>query len=259
MRRIFAAGVRTRCAGRGLAEAGRCVLPNTSASIDAEGSDGGSSADGVDSGDASGAGSVTESAGRDSTADDGRVAGASVSGALQGAPQLDSSSSRGAGGEMATAQGIPCDSEGSSQSLSREHGVAGDVRGRAFVAGREGKMQKANSRKLAASVALAAASVALLLGLTFAWFTDSVKNEGNTDPGGHARDRAFHHGRRRRDPRQRRAVGARLLREGRRPRVQHRQPVAEVRHLRRQPAERGRRQPLRRPGRVCGRRRRDEP
>ena len=40
-------------------------------------------------------------------------------------------------------------------------------------------MQKANSRKLAASVALAAASVALLLGLTFAWFTDSVKNEGN--------------------------------------------------------------------------------
>ena len=40
-------------------------------------------------------------------------------------------------------------------------------------------MQKANSRKLAASVALAVASVALLLGLTFAWFTDSVKNEGN--------------------------------------------------------------------------------
>ncbi len=40
-------------------------------------------------------------------------------------------------------------------------------------------MQKTNSRKLAASVALAAASVALLLGLTFAWFTDSVKNEGN--------------------------------------------------------------------------------
>ena len=40
-------------------------------------------------------------------------------------------------------------------------------------------MQKTNSRKLAASIALAAASVALLLGLTFAWFTDSVKNEGN--------------------------------------------------------------------------------
>ena len=67
----------------------------SSASIDAEGSDGGSSADGVDSGDASGAGSVTESAGRDSTADDSRVAGASVSGALQGAPHLDGSAAVG--------------------------------------------------------------------------------------------------------------------------------------------------------------------
>ena len=76
---------------------------------------------------------------------------------------------------MATAQGIPV--------IAKEvrKAVAGAwfCGGRAFVAGREGKMQKANSRKLAASVALAAASVALLLGLTFAWFTDSVKNEGN--------------------------------------------------------------------------------
>ena len=68
-------------------------------------------------------------------------------------------------------------------------------------------MQKANSR--AAERCLAAASVALLLGLTFAWFTDSVKNEGNRIQAGTLGIELFHHGRRRRDPRQRRAVGAR--------------------------------------------------
>ena len=40
-------------------------------------------------------------------------------------------------------------------------------------------MQKENSRKLTASVVLVIASIALLLGLTFAWFTDSVSNKGN--------------------------------------------------------------------------------
>ena len=40
-------------------------------------------------------------------------------------------------------------------------------------------MQKSNSRKLTASVVLVIASIALLLGLTFAWFTDSVSNKGN--------------------------------------------------------------------------------
>ena len=54
----------------------------SSASIDAEGSDGGSSADGADSGDASGAGSVAESAGRDSAAHDSQVARASTSDGL---------------------------------------------------------------------------------------------------------------------------------------------------------------------------------
>lgn len=36
-----------------------------------------------------------------------------------------------------------------------------------------------NKRKIAASAAMTAASVALLMGLTFAWFTDSVTNTGN--------------------------------------------------------------------------------
>ncbi|MDO4290959.1 MAG: SipW-dependent-type signal peptide-containing protein [Eggerthellaceae bacterium] len=40
-------------------------------------------------------------------------------------------------------------------------------------------MEKANSKKLAASVVLVVASIALLLGLTFAWFTDSAKSTGN--------------------------------------------------------------------------------
>ena len=36
-----------------------------------------------------------------------------------------------------------------------------------------------NRRKIAASAAMAVASIALLMGLTFAWFTDSVTNKGN--------------------------------------------------------------------------------
>lgn len=36
-----------------------------------------------------------------------------------------------------------------------------------------------NKRKLVASAAMAVASIALLMGLTFAWFTDSVTNKGN--------------------------------------------------------------------------------
>lgn len=58
------------------------VPSGSSASIDVEGSSCGPSADGADSGDASGAGSVAESAGRDSTVDDSRFAGASASGTL---------------------------------------------------------------------------------------------------------------------------------------------------------------------------------
>lgn len=40
-------------------------------------------------------------------------------------------------------------------------------------------MEQTNNRKLVASAVLIVASVALLLGLTFAWFTDSVVNKGN--------------------------------------------------------------------------------
>ncbi len=40
-------------------------------------------------------------------------------------------------------------------------------------------MEQTNNRKLVASAVLVVASVALLLGLTFAWFTDSVVNKGN--------------------------------------------------------------------------------
>lgn len=40
-------------------------------------------------------------------------------------------------------------------------------------------MESANKKKLAASAVLIVASIALLLGLTFAWFTDSVTNKGN--------------------------------------------------------------------------------
>ena len=40
-------------------------------------------------------------------------------------------------------------------------------------------MEKTNNRKLAASAVLIVASVALLLGLTFAWFTDTVASKGN--------------------------------------------------------------------------------
>lgn len=40
-------------------------------------------------------------------------------------------------------------------------------------------MDSANKKKLAASAVLIVASIALLLGLTFAWFTDSVTNKGN--------------------------------------------------------------------------------
>ena len=40
-------------------------------------------------------------------------------------------------------------------------------------------METTNNRKLVASAVLIVASVALLLGLTFAWFTDSVVNKGN--------------------------------------------------------------------------------
>ena len=40
-------------------------------------------------------------------------------------------------------------------------------------------METTNNRKLVASAVLVVASVALLLGLTFAWFTDSVVNKGN--------------------------------------------------------------------------------
>ncbi|RDB57125.1 hypothetical protein C1879_07795 [Paraeggerthella hongkongensis] len=40
-------------------------------------------------------------------------------------------------------------------------------------------MEKTNNKKLIASAALIVASIALLLGLTFAWFTDTVANKGN--------------------------------------------------------------------------------
>lgn len=40
-------------------------------------------------------------------------------------------------------------------------------------------METTNNRKLIASAALIVASVALLLGLTFAWFTDTAANKGN--------------------------------------------------------------------------------
>ncbi len=86
-----------------------------------------------------------------------------------------------------------------------ERGFAEDVRD-AFVAGREGKMQKANSR---AAASVACRGLRRALALTFAWFTDSVKNEGNRIQAGTLGIELFHHGRRRRDPRQRRAVGAR--------------------------------------------------
>ena len=40
-------------------------------------------------------------------------------------------------------------------------------------------MEKTNNKKLAASAVLIVASLTLLLGLTFAWFTDTVTNKGN--------------------------------------------------------------------------------
>ncbi|WP_417122926.1 hypothetical protein, partial [Paraeggerthella sp.] len=40
-------------------------------------------------------------------------------------------------------------------------------------------MEKTNNKKLIASATLIVASIALLLGLTFAWFTDTVANKGN--------------------------------------------------------------------------------